>query len=240
LSFDPKSLVDYTNSQKVKKLPLPYRIYTRPDEHTLSLLGYDKKKVTEIIGRYDIITPLAEQMYVSVYEHYKNAPFHHIEDLDLVLKIIEQRYPEFKASAQEYMVSTKHYFCNMFIMRRELFFNYCAWLFDILQEFDRQTDFTKYSGKACRVDGYLGERLFGIYYTWLKRQPDIRWAELPRAHFEAFPGETNNFRLMKRVNIILPPGTRRRAYVKKLLELRPGRKNRVLTISNENERNLKG
>lgn len=240
LSFDPKSLVDHTNSQKVKRSPLPYRNYKLPDEQTLNLLGYTEENIKDIIGRYDIIAPLAEQMHVSVYDHYKKAPFHHIEDLDLVLKIIEQRYPEFKAAAQEYMAGTKHYFCNMFVMKRELFFNYCAWLFSILQEFDRQTDFTKYSGKACRVDGYLGERLFGVYYTWLKKQSTVRWAELPRVHFEAFPGETDNFWLMKRVNMFLPPGTRRRAYAKKLLGLTLGRRNSILTISKESERNIKG
>jgi len=240
LSFDPKSLVDHTNSQKVKRSPLPYRNYKLPDEQTLNLLGYTEENIKDIIGRYDIIAPLAEQMYVSVYDHYKKAPFHHIEDLDLVLKIIEQKYPEFKAAAQEYMAGTKHYFCNMFVMKRELFFNYCAWLFSILQEFDRQTDFTKYSGKACRVDGYLGERLFGVYYTWLKKQSTVRWAELPRVHFEAFPGETDDFSLMKRVNKFLPPGTRRRAYAKKLLGLRLDIRNRIFITFNENERNIKG
>jgi len=114
------------------------------------------------------------------------------------------------------MKSTKHYFCNIYVMKRELFYHYANWLFGILDEFDRRKGDTDNEGKGCRVNGYLGERLFGIYYTWLKKEKGVRWAELPRVHFEAYPGETDNFSVMKRINQFLPPGTGRRAWAKKL------------------------
>ncbi|SFH06904.1 protein of unknown function [Desulfotomaculum arcticum] len=214
LAFVKKSLVDCCAMPK--KLPFAYKIYKLPDEITLEKLGYNTETMSNIISSYDVISPIAEEMYVSVYNHYQDTEFHDALDLDLVLEIIGEKYPEFQDAAQEYMNSTKHYFGNIYIMRKEIFHSYCKWLFKILETFDSRKDFSKYSGKAYRVDGYLGERLFGIYYTWLKKQPHVSWAELPRAHFEAFPGETDNFSVMKRINTFFPPGTRRRAWIKKL------------------------
>lgn len=221
LTFVEENLVDCCTMHK--KLPCAYKIYKLPDDATLKKLGYNAGNMSKIISRFDVIAPIAEEMYVSVYNHYKNTEFHVASDLDLVLEIIGEKYPEFQDVAQEYMSSTKHYFGNIFIMKSEIFNNYCKWLFEILETFDSRTDFSKYIGKAYRVDGYLGERLFGIYYTWLKKQPHVRWAELPRAHFEAFPGETGNFHLIRRINVLLPPGTRRRAWFKKIIKLKKGK-----------------
>lgn len=205
-----------TAPTKRKKRPRIYNIYRRPDEGTLKQLGYDPLNITNLVNRYEVIAPVAEEMHVTVFDHYRDAPKHHIEDLELALAIIAEKYPGYLEAAREYMQSTKHYFCNLFIMKNELFQAYCSWLFAILSAFERRMDFSRYSGKSCRVHGWLGERLFGVYFTWLKKQPGMRWAELPRAHFAGFPGETDNFKTMKRINAFLPPGTRRRTRVKKL------------------------
>lgn len=205
------------NTQSSHKPVIPYKIFDEPTPETLDALKFNVEGLSRLISRYEVIAPIAEEMYVSIYNHYKDTAFNFIEDLDLILSIISEKFPNFTESANEYMNNTKHYFCNMFIMKKEIFNSYCAWLFSILTEFDRIADYSKYSGKASRVDGFLGERLFGIYYTWLKKQPHVCYAELPRAHFEAFQGETDNFSQMKRIYTLLPPGTRRRALVKKLL-----------------------
>lgn len=220
LAFCESRLIDKFKIEK-KKLP-PYEIRKSPDKETLTKLGYDRATMSGVISRYSVLAPLAEEMYTTVYNHYKQASFHDIKDLDLVLEIIEEKYPEYRSAAQKYMNSTKHYFGNIYVMSKEIFFNYCTWLFDILNEFDQRTDFSKYDEKSCRVDGYLAERLFGIYYMWLKRQQRVQWAELPRVHFEAFSGETGNFTIMRKINTLLPPGTRRRAWLKKLARIQKG------------------
>ena len=201
-----------------QKNSAPYIIMKQPDEKTLIELGYDENQMKKMIESYDVIAPVAENMYASVMDQYQRTAHHDIMDLELIRDIIEKQFPEYKQAAEEYLCSSRFYFCNMFIMKKEIFHHYCEWLFGILNEFDKRTDFSKYTGKAVRVDGYLGERLFGIYFTWLKKNRDIKWTELSRVHFEAFPGETDNFRQMKRVNYLLPPGTRRRSIVKKLFK----------------------
>ena len=100
-------------------------------------------------------------------------------------------------------------------MKHDLFHQYCSWLFPILEEFDQRNNWDKYHGNdaAMRVDGYLAERLFGIWYTHLKQTERIKTYELSRVHFAAIDGGKGGLQKMKLVNAILPPGTRRRSMV---------------------------
>ena len=100
-------------------------------------------------------------------------------------------------------------------MKHDLFYQYCSWLFPILEEFDQRNNWQKYNGNntAMRVDGYLAERLFGIWYTRLKQNKDIKSAELSRVHFAGIYGGKGGLQKMKLVNAILPPGTKRRSIV---------------------------
>ena len=100
-------------------------------------------------------------------------------------------------------------------MKHELFHQYCSWLFTVLDEFDRRNNWQKYNGDtaAMRVNGYLAERLFGIWYTHLKQQNSVKTCELSRVHFANMDGGKGGLQRMKLVNYILPPGTRRRSIV---------------------------
>ena len=151
-------------------------------------------------------------MYVPVWKHYAQAPFHHGEDLSLVRDILLERHPEFAGAAEAYLNGSQCYFGNIFIMSREIFRDYCAWLFPLLAEFDVRTDTSSYFPQERRVDGYLVERLLGIYATQLRRERGVKILELPRLHF-LLPEGCRRQRLL---NAVLPPGSRRRSVIKRL------------------------
>lgn len=188
----------------------PYRIEQKPTSSLLEKLGYGK--FAELIQHYDLILPKGENMYVPVWEHYAQAPFHHKEDLELVRKILLARHPEFTDAAKEYLNGSLCYFGNIFIMRSEVFQAYCAWLFPLLEEFDTQADTSGYSPQERRVDGYLAERLLGIYVARLRRMGDVRILELPRVHFLS----REDYFSRRLLNMALPPGSWRRSVVKGL------------------------
>lgn len=191
---------------------LPYKIENMPYAVLLQHLGYDN--FAEYILQYDLIAPIGENMYCSVRQHYKTAPFHHIEDLELAVEILLKLHPEYTEAANKYLSGTVCYFGNIYIMRREIFEGYCAWLFQILEEFDGIKDSHTYSAQEKRVDGYLAERLFGIFYTYQKALGVIHMAELPRVHFIGMDGKLD---YGKRISYhLLPPGSKRRAAVKRL------------------------
>lgn len=185
----------------------PYLLRAEPSEKVLQQLGYDR--FSALIEQYDLIAPIGENMYISVRDHYATAPYHHGKDLALVEMILREKYPEYAEAAETYLSETVCYFGNIYIMAQQVFNDYCRWLFDILEEFDRRSDTSGYGTQELRVDGYLAERLFGVYYTHWREK--LRCLELPRVHFEP-----NVLLRCKRkiINALLPPGSERRARMK--------------------------
>ncbi len=186
---------------------LPYRVADNTDLQLSEQLGY--ADFSRLIGEYDLILPLRENMYVSVREHYADAPFHHEKDLRLIEEIVSHRHPEMVPAMEEYLSGTEHYFGNICIMERGLFHDYCSWLFPILEEFDRKADTAGYSAQELRVDGYLAERLLGIYATYIRS--DKRVLELPRLHL--MPEQSLASKIFLRV---FPPSSYRRHVLKKI------------------------
>ena len=193
----------------------PYMIYDYPDAATLKHMGYEPEAMEQFIMQYDIIAPQAENMYETAWQNYSRAPHHYVEDLELIADIVKQQHPDYAKAVDDYLNSSRLYLKNMYIMKHDLFHQYCSWLFPILEEFDQRNNWVKYNGNtaAMRVDGYLAERLFGIWYTHLKQNHSVKTCELSRVHFAAMDGGKGGLKRMKLVNYILPPGTKRRSFV---------------------------
>ena len=193
----------------------PYQIYQFPDDAALQCMGYDERQMAALIWQYDLLLPMAEDMHETVWENYRRAPYHFLTDLQLVIQLLLERYPDYGPAAEQYLQGSRMYLKNMYIMKKELFDQYCSWLFPLLTEFDQCNDWSKYNNHpaALRVDGYLAERLFGIWYTHLRQTQSVRCCELGRIHFANLDGGRGNLQKMKLVNAVLPPGTKRRSLI---------------------------
>jgi len=190
----------------------PYRIEAEPTAELLDRLGY--KDFPELIQSYDLLAPRGEDMCLPVREHYARAEHHHGKDLALAEEIVRELSPEYSGALEAYLNQSVCYFGNIYIMSSAVLDRYCNWLFPILMEFDHRTDLTGYGPQELRVDGYLAERLFGAFYTKLRAE-GARTLELPRVDF--IP-DTRERRRRQLVNTVLPPGTKRRAAVKRWRE----------------------
>lgn len=194
------------------KAKYPYFLAKEPTVEKLEQWGYEEKAIWTLVHTYDVILPRAEETHCSVQAYYAQARWHRKEDLKQIETILKKITPEFYPAAQQYLNGTRQYFGNIFLMKWPIFESYCTWLFSILEEFDKRNDLFSREGQAARVDGYLGERLLGIYCTWLRENPAIHIAEFPRVQFEgSWWKRTKRYWL----NIALPPESRRRAMVKK-------------------------
>ena len=143
--------------------------FDRNDDETLQRIDFNEEAMRKVITAHDFIAPepIEALEKTTVYEQYRDSFGHHIEDLDTVMDNIRLKYPDIWPSAQKYLNQTKVYVCNMFVMRRELFRAYSAFLFDVLSTHEKMRDFSHYSPVARRVSGYLGERICGMYLTYL-------------------------------------------------------------------------
>ena len=161
----------------------------------------------DIICNHDIIAPRSEDMGISAREHYCTSTFHFAEDLDLFIEILDRKAPQLSVTAEQYLAQSRQYFCNMFIMGREHFFEYCEILFTVLEEFDRRKTLHG-NFQSDRTDGYLGEIFTGIYLTYC-REKGVNIKELPRLDVWCS--------IQKRISYaLLPPESKRRFLAKKL------------------------
>jgi lipopolysaccharide biosynthesis glycosyltransferase len=159
------------------------------DDISIDKLGLNEDTMRSIIESNDVITvnrvDITKFGCQSVREHYATGRQHHIEHLDLAIDILKNKYPQYITDAKEYLGGKKGYFQNMYIMRKELFSDYSAWLFDILEELDKRLDTSNLSEYEMRYPGFIAERLFGVYITHLRRtRPEIAIKEVEFCFFE--------------------------------------------------------
>ena len=139
---------------------------------------------------HDVILPKPRNYYIeTTYSQYVHA--HHAADLDVTRAILAERHPGFVTAFDEAMKSTKGHRFNMFVMKRPVLDEYCAWLFDVLFELERRLDISSYSAYDARVFGFVGERLLDV---WI-RAKGIKFAEMPVVHLEGqhWPTKIVNF-----------------------------------------------
>lgn len=206
----------------LKKYPKPY---TRIDSlhGRLSDYGLYEEKIRAVVEKYDVITVPGEYMDVTVYQQF--GQFHDRRDLEQMIRILKKRQPAFAAACDYYMNSRNIYFCNMYLMRKEYFEPYMQWLFPLLEEFEQVKASSSYGKDQARMAGYLAERLFGVYYTWLKQKGGVRCCELPYVIFGKGP-QIRQFYLwdqgprlvidMRKINLLLPACSLRRRLVRKI------------------------
>ena len=79
--------------------------------------------------------------------------------------------------------------------------------------FDTESHTEYHTSQEKRVDGYLAERLLGIYVTYQRMLKTMQIIELPRVHFASSKKE---YYIKKVCNAIVPPGTKWRSILKKV------------------------
>ena len=110
----------------------------------------------------DIILPNPRNYWIETnYSQYAHA--HHAVDLDTTREILSEKYPEYIAAWDSSMKKTVGHRFNMFIMKKELFDEYCEWLFDILFELESRLDISSYDKNDSRVFGFVSERLLDVW-----------------------------------------------------------------------------
>lgn len=96
-----------------------------------NVLTYSELK--PYLGKVKVFVPKKRRYYIeTLYSHYAHT--HYAAHLDETKKIIQKRYPEYLSSYEEVLQHTYGYMFNMMIMEKNIFSEYCSWLFDILFE----------------------------------------------------------------------------------------------------------
>lgn len=144
-------------------------------ERIMSRFDYER-----LLSMYDVIVPAKRNYYIeTVRSQYEHA--HNKRDLDEVQQIVHEKYPMYDRAFETVMKRKRLHILNMFAMKKELFNQYCEWLFDILFTLEKRIDISDYTPYEARVFGFLSERLFNV---WLEYHSTLAVKEVPVVFLE--------------------------------------------------------
>ncbi len=140
--------------------------------------GDNIPNLDNIFRKYDVILNNEIDLPKGTRQYY--CEYHICKNFDEIIEIIKDIKPNYYETALHTINETKMYSCNLFIMKKEDFFNYCEFMFDILFEFDRRNNFTSdgdmldYAKQffhrpsryyyQSRIHGFLSERISNIFF----------------------------------------------------------------------------
>lgn len=133
------------------------------------------RKINLDIEKFDIILPKPIIMPRTLKEQYGDV--HYIEHYEKMGKVIEEKHPKIYKNYLEASNKNTIYIANMFIFKREIFNEYCKFLFDIMFELEKEILVPNDSYQK-RVFGYLSERLLTIYIDYLSENFDYKFKYL--------------------------------------------------------------
>jgi len=122
---------------------------------------FTKTELEHLLKQYDLITTRKVILPNLYYDGY--AATHHVENLDITAKVIQQLYPEYYAIYEKTIHGDETYFGNILICKKSLFDAYAKWLFSIFQEMEKYVDFDSYDDYHKRVYGFISEILLLVY-----------------------------------------------------------------------------
>ena len=117
----------------------------------------DLVKHDAIVGK-DGYIPFSKKNLVEGYDS-----SHHVKDILETLKIIKEKYPDYTQTVDDVFSKRAFQPANMIICKKELFDDYCTWLFSILEELEKRIDISDYTAYQKRVYGFIAERIFRVY-----------------------------------------------------------------------------
>lgn len=158
---------------------------------TRQIYHVDDESIVRAVQGCDVVTTGVNdfssfpEAYSDPLDLYRRSPYLHGEDLERIMRILVVRHPDYEQDVDAYMTGRASCFCNMFIMRKELFSRYCDWLFPLLEEFCSDWDTELLSHESLRTPGHLAERLLNVFLVHERRlNPGMVWKELQCVHFE--------------------------------------------------------
>lgn len=159
-----------------------YRRYiSNGDSWLTARLHRDRRKIIlkretaeKILQSVDVIVPSKRRYYIeTLYSHYEHT--HDGRHLKVAGEIIEEIYPDYTETYRRMLRRTSAHMFNTFIMKKEIFQAYCAWLFPILEKLEQRVDTSGMTPYEARFMGRISELLLDV---WLEKN-QVPYSELP-------------------------------------------------------------
>lgn len=129
--------------------------------HYRRYFNMSKENLIKEVLRNDIIIGEPSILPITIYDEL--VKWTSFEDVAIFFDSILELYPDYKKQIIDfYYLNNKFPKCNMFIMQKKMFDNYCKFLFSILELCENKIAKSPYK-RQQRVLGYLAETLIGLW-----------------------------------------------------------------------------
>ncbi len=124
------------------------------------------------ITEYDAIIPRELDFKISSIKK-QITLFHGEEILTRMLECFKKVYPNEYNDFETYLNKTKGFFWELYVFKKEIFFDFCSWILPILQTC-LQTTQIKLPNNDLRDIGFIMERLTGYYCFKLTNDKNLK------------------------------------------------------------------
>ena len=130
--------------------------YAGPDYFS-NKLNFNKDIVNQILATHDFIAKKAAKCNRAFDVYSAN---HRPENLLPAIEVLKEKFPEYTNACDKYFNGHDLYYLNMFVFPKQLFFQYCEFIFGILGELEKRID-------TSRMRFFISEFLTGIFIQYL-------------------------------------------------------------------------
>ncbi|MBR3631537.1 MAG: DUF4422 domain-containing protein [Elusimicrobiaceae bacterium] len=122
-----------------------------------------------VIKPYDIRQFAPGDLYMK--HHFLNyVPGSRRDVWNQFVQVVCDVTPDYVPYLRQFMYGHTLHACNMFIMKKDLFFEYSSFCFRVLKELDKRVDSSSFKGQEERFLGFLGEYLLTIFVMKLQQE----------------------------------------------------------------------
>lgn len=137
---------------------------------------FSDESIKKTIQEYDYLIPKYHVTPTkNIREEYdKHIPGSHVEIFDTFIQICREIIPDWEEEICQIETGNIVSVCNMFVMKKQLFFDYCDFAFPILFELEKRINADNYTENGKRFLGYMAEKLQAMYTFRLEKNPDLK------------------------------------------------------------------
>ena len=135
-------------------------IDTAINAESIAEYGLDDAAIAQAVEGWDVITTPLNNVrefdgFTNLKDHWDADPHLQLKDLRHMYDVLCAMHPDYREDADVVLNGTRAAFCNMFIMKKAIFQEYCSWLFPILSEFTAHWDHSAADVQTLRTPGHL-------------------------------------------------------------------------------------
>lgn len=117
--------------------------------------------IEQLMADTDVIMVEPSWYTDSVYAYF--AKFMGAENMTILWMVMKKLYPEYAETLEKVCDDVKFYPFNMLLCKKELFDEYCEWIFSVLGECEKYVKPSPYTN-GRRALAYMAELLTGVYF----------------------------------------------------------------------------